>query len=54
MTVTASRTTADEKGLYGGQYFADHPTVPRDSIVARVNMDQRGRGEPIDNRRRRT
>lgn len=41
--------TAEEKGLYGAQYFADHPTVPRDSIVAQINMDQMGRGEPIDN-----
>jgi hypothetical protein len=41
--------TAEEKGLYGAQYFADHPTVPRDSIVAQVNMDQMGRGEPVDN-----
>ena len=41
--------TAEEKGLYGAQYFADHPTVPRDSIVAQVNMDQMGRGDPVDN-----
>ena len=41
--------TAEERGLYGAQYFADHPTVPRDSIVAQINMDQMGRGEPIDN-----
>lgn len=41
--------TAEEKGLYGAQYYADHPTVPRDSIVAQVNMDQMGRGDPIDN-----
>jgi len=41
--------TAEERGLYGAQYYADHPTVPRDSIVAQVNMDQMGRGDPIDN-----
>jgi hypothetical protein len=41
--------TAEEKGLFGAQYFSDHPTVPRDSIVAQVNMDQMGRGDPIDN-----
>jgi hypothetical protein len=40
--------TAEEKGLYGAQYYADHPTVPRDSIVAQINMDQMGRGDPID------
>ena len=32
-------TTAEEKGLLGAQYFASHPTVPADSIVANVNLD---------------
>jgi len=41
--------TAEEKGLYGAQYYSDHPTVPRDSIIAQVNMDQMGRGDPVDN-----
>jgi peptidase M28-like protein len=41
--------TAEEKGLYGAQYYSDHPTVLRDSIVAQVNMDQMGRGDPVDN-----
>ena len=40
--------TAEEKGLYGAQYYADHPTVPRDSIVAQINMDQMGRGDSVD------
>jgi hypothetical protein len=40
--------TAEEKGLFGAQYYADHPTVPRDSIVAQINMDQMARGEPED------
>ncbi|HKH94831.1 MAG TPA: erythromycin esterase family protein [Gemmatimonadaceae bacterium] len=40
--------TAEERGLFGSQYFADHPTVPRDSIVAQINMDQMGRGGPED------
>ncbi|MEO5800862.1 MAG: M28 family peptidase [Gemmatimonadales bacterium] len=39
---------AEEKGLYGAEFFADHPTVPRDSIVAQINMDQMGRGGPED------
>ena len=30
------------------KFFADHPTVPRDSIVAMINMDQMGRGGPED------
>ncbi len=39
---------AEERGAYGSEYFTDHPTVPRDSIVAQVNMDQMGRGGPED------
>jgi Zn-dependent M28 family amino/carboxypeptidase len=40
--------TAEEKGLFGSQYFTDHPTVPRDSIVAQLNMDMVGRGSAAD------
>lgn len=40
--------TAEEKGLYGSQWFTDHPTVPRDSIVAALNMDMVGRGRAED------
>jgi protocatechuate 3,4-dioxygenase beta subunit len=28
--------TGEEKGLWGSAYFTDHPTVPRDSIVAQL------------------
>lgn len=38
----------EEEGLYGSQYFTDHPTVPRDSIVAQLNMDMVGRGDAYD------
>ncbi|HEY4306848.1 MAG TPA: M28 family peptidase [Gemmatimonadaceae bacterium] len=38
----------EEKGLWGSEYFTDHPTVPRDSIVAQLNMDMVGRGGPHD------
>ncbi len=31
--------TAEEKGLLGSQWFTDHPTVPRDSIISAFNMD---------------
>jgi Zn-dependent M28 family amino/carboxypeptidase len=31
--------TAEEKGLVGSDYFAQHPTVPKASIVADVNLD---------------
>jgi hypothetical protein len=32
-------TTAEEVGLVGASYFADHPTVPLNSILAAINMD---------------
>ena len=38
----------EEAGLYGSQWFTDHPTVPRDSIVAQLNMDMVGRGSLAD------
>jgi len=38
----------EEEGLYGSRYFTDHPTVPRDSIVAQLNMDMVGRGDATD------
>ena len=31
--------TAEEKGLLGSYHFAAQPTVPRESLVANVNMD---------------
>ena len=40
--------TAEEKGLLGSRFFTDHPTVPRDSIVAQLNMDMVGRGDAGD------
>jgi hypothetical protein len=40
--------TGEEAGLYGSHYFTDHPTVPRDSIVAQLNMDMVGRGGAAD------
>ena len=38
----------EEKGLLGSAYYTDHPTVPRDSIVAQLNMDMVGRGAASD------
>jgi hypothetical protein len=38
--------TAEEKGLLGSRSFTDAPTVPRDSIVAQLNMDMIGRNAP--------
>ncbi len=40
--------TGEEKGLLGSEWYTDHPTVPRDSIVAQLNMDMVGRGEAHD------
>ena len=32
--------TAEEKGLFGSKYFAAHPTIPKEQIVADINLDQ--------------
>ncbi|HWA56374.1 MAG TPA: M28 family peptidase [Gemmatimonadales bacterium] len=39
--------TGEEEGLFGSQWFTDHPTVPLDSIVAQVDVDMVGRGETM-------
>ena len=35
--------SGEEKGLWGSEYFADHPAVPINSIVADLNIDMIGR-----------
>ncbi len=40
--------TGEELGLLGSAWYTDHPTVPRDSIVAEFNMDMIGRGDASD------
>jgi Zn-dependent M28 family amino/carboxypeptidase len=40
--------TGEERGLLGSNYFTENPTVPRDSIVAQVNIDMIGRGMAAD------
>lgn len=40
--------TGEELGLLGSRWFTEHPTVPRDSIVAQLNMDMIGRGSAAD------
>ena len=40
--------TGEEGGLTGSRWFVQHPTVPRDSIVALVNIDMIGRGRAGD------
>jgi len=31
--------TGEEKGLLGSSYFVDHPPIPKDKIVANINID---------------
>ncbi|UCC72243.1 MAG: M20/M25/M40 family metallo-hydrolase [Gemmatimonadota bacterium] len=40
--------TAEENGLYGARWFTNNPTVPRDSIVAQLDLDMVGRGSDGD------
>jgi hypothetical protein len=39
---------AEEKGLFGSEWFSEHPTVPREQMVANVNIDMIGRGSAKD------
>lgn len=36
--------SGEELGLFGADHFTNNPTVPRDRMVAQVNMDMVGRG----------
>ena len=38
----------EEEGLWGSEWFTDHPTVPRENIIAELNMDMVGRGAASD------
>ncbi len=38
-TVVALFVAGEEQGLLGSQYYAEHPTFPRDKIVAEINID---------------
>jgi hypothetical protein len=40
--------TGEETGLLGSRWYSDHPTVPRDSIVAEIDQDMIGRGTVHD------
>jgi hypothetical protein len=40
--------TGEELGLLGSRWYTDHTTVPRDSIVAQLNIDMIGRGDAAD------
>lgn len=38
----------EEAGLWGSEFYSDHPSVPRDSIVGAINIDMVGRGAARD------
>ena len=40
--------SAEEIGLYGSKYFADHPMVPRERMAAVINLDMVGRIRTIE------
>ncbi len=40
--------TGEEKGLWGSQYWTNHPTVPLSAVVADLNLDMVGRGAATD------
>jgi len=40
--------SAEEIGLFGSQYFADHPLVPRENIAAVINLDMLGRTKTME------
>jgi hypothetical protein len=40
--------TAEEVGMYGSEWFTEHATVPRQNIVAQLNLDMIGRGAAGD------
>lgn len=37
--------TGEERGLWGSQYFTDHPTVPLSQIITQLNIDMIGRSK---------
>jgi peptidase M28-like protein len=39
--------SGEERGLWGSAYFADHPAVPIDSVVADLNSDMVGRSDTL-------
>jgi hypothetical protein len=38
----------EEHGMWGSEYLVNNPPVPRDSMVAEINIDMVGRGAPTD------
>lgn len=40
--------TGEEKGLWGSEWFVEHPTVPLKQIIAQLNIDMIGRSRKAD------
>lgn len=40
--------TGEEKGLWGSEWFVEHPTVPLKQIIAQLNIDMIGRSRNAD------
>jgi hypothetical protein len=47
-SVVFAAFTGEEKGLLGAHWFVDHPSVPKASIVADINLDQLRPLFPLD------
>ncbi len=45
-SVIILHVSAEELGLFGSEWYSEHPTVPAEQIVANVNMDMVGRNSP--------
>jgi len=45
-SVIILNVSGEEKGLLGSAYYAAHPTVPLNKVVADINMDMIGRNSP--------
>jgi hypothetical protein len=45
-SIVILHVSGEEKGLIGSEWFAEHPTLPLDRIVADINIDMIGRNNP--------
>jgi hypothetical protein len=43
----------EEKGLWGSEYYVEHPTVPLNKIVTQLNIDMIGRSKQVGDTNRR-
>ena len=45
-SIVILNVSGEEKGLLGSAWFAAHPTLPMDKVIANINMDMIGRNNP--------